>query len=427
MKSISLVILFTILFFSHPVNISGQELSKKWFPGHYAAVRHLNGPLAEGSRNLVKNNPYIKGYKMHIVWNELELSKDQYDFTVIQNFINIAETDGKKILLHLQDRKFGKNENPFLPAYMLTSEYEGGWFLSEKGHSYGKIWLPAYQDRWCKLLKALGEFIDASQTVAGLIVSESSMNTNTPGYNTAGHMDFFTSMHSTIANYAPNTVFFQYVNWGFTMDERTILMKNVVEDNRNGFGGPDIYDHKYPTTNRTWTLNMAFGSFYSKYRGTAPISVENQPAGYNAASARQVFDYAVDQIGVHFLPWSVYNATDRNYTFKDDVLPILNAEQGRINTTPPLNVLKSTTSNQTVKQTEFKVYPNPSSDFIKLEFTADQMTEGRYQIFDITGKLLENNSISEPFISIKHLPNGSYFIKVSKKDHDSELKKFIKI
>jgi hypothetical protein len=340
--SVFYLTLCIVLFCSSP--LAGQELSKKWYPGHYAAIRHLVKPLSEDGRKLVKDNPYITGYKMHIVWNEIETSKDQYDFTIIQNFIDIAEADGKKILLHLQDRLFKETAAPYLPDYLLTPEYEGGWFTSTKGHSYGKLWLSSYQERWNKLLRAIGEYIDKSPTVAGLIVSESSMRTDTPGYDKKGHMDYIISMHTTMAKYAPNTIFFQYVNWGFTAEDRDMLMKHIVEECGAGFGGPDIYDAKYPATYKTWTLNMNFGNFYDQYRGIAPISVENQSAGYTAKSAREIYDYAVDQIGVHFLPWAVYNAKDREYTFKDDVLPLINAEKGRINTTPPAGIVKKVAS-----------------------------------------------------------------------------------
>jgi hypothetical protein len=86
-------------------------------------------------------------------------------------------------------------------------------------------------------------------------------------------------------------------------------------------------------------LNSAFGSYYGKYRGIAPICVENQPSGYYGHDARAVFDYAVDQVGVHFLPWSAYTKKDRAWTIFD-AIEVINAEKGRINTTPPSNIVE---------------------------------------------------------------------------------------
>jgi hypothetical protein len=429
---IKLSITLLLDFFAILNPIHSQELVKKWFPGHYVAIRHLTNPVNESGRNLVKDNAYIEGYKMHVVWNELEPVKDQYNFAIIQNVLKIAESDGKKLLIHLQDRKFGVNANPFLPDYMLTSEYEGGWYYStETGASYGNIWLEAYQLRWNKLLKALGEAVDNNPTVAGIIVSESSMNTNTPGYDKTGHLKFITSMHTTMATYAPKTIFFQYVNWGFTADERDVLMKHIVEVCHNGFGGPDIYDGKSPDKNKTWTLDMRFGTYYNKYRGITAYSVENQSGGYKEpASARQVFDYAVDQIGVHFLPWAIYNATDRAYTFKDDVLPLINQEKGRINTTPPSNITRTGVSNNHSTSGKYSIYPNPAKDMLILNLKGESLAGSlTWQLMDITGKVIDSQLVnnSATIISTSQLIKGTYILKITDKQMNSENLKFIKI
>lgn len=317
-----------------------QELTKKWFPGHYVAIRYLTNPVDENGRKLVKDNPYITGYKMHVVWSEIETAKDVYDFSVIEDLIKMAESDNKKLLIHIQDRLFGRNSNPYLPSYMLGKEYEGGWFNSTiSGASYGKIWLPAYQNRWNKLLRAIGEAFDDNLTVAGIIVSESSMNTKTEGYDKTGHHAWIKSMNTTMSVYAPNTIFFQYVNWGFTEDEREMLMKHIVEDCNNGFGGPDIMNAEPRWGGITkYVLKNAFGSYYSAYKGIAPICTENQSGGYYANDAKTLFDYAVDEVGVHFLPWSIHNNTDRAWTF-NDALNVINEEKGRINTSPPSNIM----------------------------------------------------------------------------------------
>ena len=45
----------------------GEESTRKWFPGHYLAIRHYDGPIQENARNLVRDNPYFMGYKIHVV------------------------------------------------------------------------------------------------------------------------------------------------------------------------------------------------------------------------------------------------------------------------------------------------------------------------------------------------------------------------
>jgi hypothetical protein len=342
LKRIILTALLGLIALFSSFQLNGQELTKKWFPGHYVAIRYLTNPVDESGRNLVKDNPYITGYKMHVVWSEIETARDVYDFSVIEEVVKMAESDNKKLLIHVQDRLFGRNSNPYLPAYMLGEEFEGGWFNSSiSGASYGKVWLPAYQERWNKLLRAIGEAFDNNPTVAGIMVSESSMNTKTEGYDKAGHHAFIKGMSTTMSLYAPNTIFFQYVNWGFTPEDREMLMQHIVEECKNGFGGPDIMNAEPRWGGITkYVLKNAFGSYYDKYRGIAPICTENQSGGYWANDAKTLFDYAVDQVGVHFLPWTIYSKTDRAWSF-EDALRVINEEKGRINTTPPSNLIRN--------------------------------------------------------------------------------------
>jgi hypothetical protein len=336
------IVLFLSLFTIIGMADAQQKLNKKWFPGHYVQIRHYTNPVSENIRDLVKDNPYISGYKVHIVWNEIETAKDQYNFDLLRKFIKLAEGDNKKLMIHIQDRLFGQLGNPYLPEYMLAEEYEGGWYNSPKnGASYGKIWLSSYHDRWNKFLKALANEIDKSQTVAAVIVSESYMDVKTPGYCSEGHLGFIKSMHSTMAEYMPNTIFFQYVNWGFTEEEREIIMTHVVEVCKNGFGGPDLMNSKkwpkMPNQTMPCTSND-FGHFYTRYKGMVPLSVENQPSGYYKNSAQAIFNFAVDTVGVNFLPWTAYMATDRGWNFYD-AIKVINEQKGRINTTPPASLL----------------------------------------------------------------------------------------
>jgi opacity protein-like surface antigen len=73
---------------------------------------------------------------------------------------------------------------------------------------------------------------------------------------------------------------------------------------------------------------------------------------------------------------------------------------------------------------EFTVYPNPTSDILKL-LVANHKTENLiYQLYDIHGSLLQKNEItgSETILRIGNLVPASYFLKIS--DTHNELKTF---
>ncbi|GGD67092.1 hypothetical protein GCM10011514_33940 [Emticicia aquatilis] len=57
----------------------------------------------------------------------------------------------------------------------------------------------------------------------------------------------------------------------------------------------------------------------------------------------------------------------------------------------------------------FKIYPNPSEDFVQLNSTLQLKTA---EIVDLQGKVIENQSIENGQVSVKHLPKGKYILRL---------------
>ncbi len=55
------------------------------------------------------------------------------------------------------------------------------------------------------------------------------------------------------------------------------------------------------------------------------------------------------------------------------------------------------------------IYPNPSEDFVQLNSTLQLKTA---EIVDLQGKIIENQSIENGQISVKHLPKGKYILRL---------------
>jgi hypothetical protein len=73
---------------------------------------------------------------------------------------------------------------------------------------------------------------------------------------------------------------------------------------------------------------------------------------------------------------------------------------------------------------EFSVFPNPTSDYLKLkvkDYTNGSLT---YQLYDANGKLLESKKLdgAETYIQVDMLAPSNYFLKVT--DNDKEMKVF---
>ena len=69
-------------------------------------------------------------------------------------------------------------------------------------------------------------------------------------------------------------------------------------------------------------------------------------------------------------------------------------------------------------------YPNPATDFVKLKVENYQSGNLTYQLYDISGKLLENKKVeaNEVSISMENLVPNIYFLKVF--DNKKEVKTF---
>lgn len=60
------------------------------------------------------------------------------------------------------------------------------------------------------------------------------------------------------------------------------------------------------------------------------------------------------------------------------------------------------------------VYPNPTASFIKLSFESFNVSKPRFELYDLTGKLLKEQQIltNETLIDMEILPSTTYILKV---------------
>jgi hypothetical protein len=81
----------------------------------------------------------------------------------------------------------------------------------------------------------------------------------------------------------------------------------------------------------------------------------------------------------------------------------------------------------TVKLTAV-TYPNPTKDFIILKITDRALNNLRYTLFDVTGKSIVSDAITESStqVQLKHLAIGAYILKVSQKNKSLKTFKILK-
>lgn len=73
-------------------------------------------------------------------------------------------------------------------------------------------------------------------------------------------------------------------------------------------------------------------------------------------------------------------------------------------------------------------FPNPTTDFIKLETGNCTLTDLSFQLYDMHGKLLEDRTIqgNETNIAMNHLTPATYFLKIIRDNKEIKTFKIIK-
>jgi hypothetical protein len=91
-----------------------------------------------------------------------------------------------------------------------------------------------------------------------------------------------------------------------------------------------------------------------------------------------------------------------------------------VNTTT--NIVQGTLSNETFTSNDFKLYPNPAENLLNIHTSLELKS---YEIYDISGKLMDMRDFDSNQINIESLQSGAYFIVINTNSNRQTLK-FIK-
>ncbi len=74
------------------------------------------------------------------------------------------------------------------------------------------------------------------------------------------------------------------------------------------------------------------------------------------------------------------------------------------------------------------MYPNPTTDFLQLKVESEKLKDLSYQLYDITGKLLQSEKItgSQTSIVMSNLLPATYFVKVIQGNKEVKTFKIVK-
>lgn len=242
------------------------------------------------------DNERFAGAQIMYAWVHLEPSRDNYDFARIREDYAYLKSKGKKLFIQLQDATF----NPQFkgaPAYLESSEFDGGMIQMEKddGEVEGwvaKRWNPAVQERFARLLAALGREFDGK--IEGINLQETAAGGNgedDPSFSPAIYAESIKANMRALKAAFPKSTKLQYANFmpgEWLPWENEGYLKSIYEYGEEigvGLGAPDLM------VKRRGQLNHALAMMHeSEY--TVPLGIAVQDGNYTGMTGA---DYAVGQ------------------------------------------------------------------------------------------------------------------------------------
>lgn len=280
-----------------------------------------SGELAAHDRLLAR--PDIAGAQVVYSWKQLEPAADRYDFSPIERDLRQLGRHRKKLFIQIQDRFF-RPEDRLVPDYLLHgAAFRGG--LTAQLDRPGELrpptrgwvaqqWNPAVQERFRKLLKALGARFDGR--VYGINLPETAIDIDQRAAHAASGFSCDRYFAAEVQNLQTARLAFgrsrvvQYVNfWPCEWNNDRRYMQRLfafAANNGIGLGGPDVIPHQRAQMHNAYP-------FFHHYKGRLPLvamAIQAPTLTYRDPATGRPFDkaaltaFAVHYLGARILFWT---------------------------------------------------------------------------------------------------------------------------
>lgn len=282
----------------------------------------------------------LEGAQVAYSWRQLEPEKDIYDFSPIREDLAFLTSRGKRLFIQLQDVTFSESRIN-VPLYLLRDPiYNGG---AAKQYEYkgddeehatvagwmARRWDPAVQERFHKLLFALGKEFDGR--IEGINFAESAVGVGTSGRLFPKGFSFEIYRDAIITNMRvlkqafPKSVAMQYGNfmpgeWRPTNDKGYLrAVYEAAKESNVGVGGPDLLPYRPGQLGTSYPL-------IREAAGIVPTGIAVQDGNLEAVNpttgkrveVAELMKFATEYLKVDYVFWG----TEEPY-YSADVIPFL--------------------------------------------------------------------------------------------------------
>ena len=282
----------------------------------------------------------LEGAQVTYTWRQLEPEKDAYDFSRIREDLAFLTPKGKRLFVQLQDVSFSESRIN-VPAYLLSDPiYNGGvakqYEITDDdddkavvGGWTSRRWDPAVQERFHKLLFALGKELDGR--IEGINFAETSLVFGTSGklfpqgFTPEIYRDAVITNMKALKRAFPRSVAMQYGNfmpgeWRATNDKGYLsAIYEAAVEFKVAMGGPDLMPYRPGQLKTSYPL-------IREVAGVVPTGIavqdgnlaEVNPATGKRVTVEELVKFAAEYLKVDYVFWG----TEEPY-YSESVIPFL--------------------------------------------------------------------------------------------------------
>lgn len=266
----------------------------------------------EAAKPLLRRSD-IKGVQIIYSWASLEPTRNQYDFTKLDNDLNFIKSLNKELFIQLQDRTFS-NRWKGVPRYIQNDpEYSGGTVKKEEGSGWiAAQWNSNVRARYQSLISALALKYDGK--IRGINLPETATdladNSTSAGFNCDKYFDAEIENARFAANAFKKSSVVLYSNfWPCEWANSKNYMQRTFDyavKYQFGIGGPDVLPYKLGQMKNSY-------SFLNRYKGQLVLvafAVQEPDLDYinpmtqNITTKDEQIAFARDYLGANIIFWA---------------------------------------------------------------------------------------------------------------------------
>lgn len=280
----------------------------------------------------------LEGAQVTYSWRQLEPEQDKYDFSPVREDLAFLTSKGKRLFVQIQDVSFSESRIN-VPRYLLQDPvYHGGADKQygvkggDEEHAVVEGWMarrwdPAVQERFHKLLSALGREFDGR--VEGVNFAETSIGVGRSGRLFPKGFTFETYRDGVITNMRalrrafPRSVVIQYANfmpgeWLPGEDKGYLrAVYRAAQDLKVGVGGPDLLPNRPGQRKHSYPLIREASGVVTTGIAVQDGNYEDlNPQTGKRVTVPELLDFATNYLKVDYVFW----CTQEPY-YSEEVIP----------------------------------------------------------------------------------------------------------